>query len=164
MGQDLIDDDGVDFRPGSRQPGLGLLPVVTHFQGEKAVSQVTARGSHPLLLDMPVDGYEIHLGRTEIVAADVQPLWRLAADAASEHADGAATADLRRAGSYLHNVFHNDNFRTLWLNEIRRAKGLAERPLVDTQAQKEIQYERLAAYARKYLDIDYIMSIIKKEI
>ncbi|MCX4265268.1 MAG: cobyric acid synthase, partial [Firmicutes bacterium] len=61
-------------------------------------------------------------------------------------------------------VFHNDNFRTLWLNEIRRAKGLAERPLVDTQAQKEIQYERLAAYARKYLDIDYIMSIIKKEI
>ena len=118
---------------------------------------------------MPVEGYEIHLGRSEITSEAVQPLWWLAAvddegNLADEHTDGAATADLRQAGSYLHNIFHNDNFRTLWLNKIRSAKGLAERPLVDTQAQKEIQYDRLAAYAREYLDIDYIMSIINREV
>lgn len=169
MGQQLIDDEGVDFRPGSRQAGLGLLPVTTYFQGQKAVSQITARGCHPLLAEMPVEGYEIHLGRSEITSEAVQPLWWLAAvddegNLADEHTDGAATADLRQAGSYLHNIFHNDNFRTLWLNKIRSAKGLAERPLVDTQAQKEIQYDRLAAYAREYLDIDYIMSIINREV
>lgn len=61
-------------------------------------------------------------------------------------------------------MFHNDNFRTVWLNQIRRAKGLPERPLVDTQAQKEAQYQKLADYARQYLDMDYIMSIINKEV
>jgi len=161
MGQELIDDEGVDFRPGSRQAGLGLLPVVTHFQPRKAVRQVAARGLHPLLADMPATGYEIHLGSSEIVAPDqAQPMWQLA----DGYADGAATADLRRAGTYLHNIFHNDNFRTLWLNRLRRAKGLPERPPVDTQAQKEKQYDRLAAYARQYLDIDYIMAIINKEV
>ena len=49
-------------------------------------------------------------------------------------------------------------------NQIRRAKGLPERPLVDTQAQKEAQYQKLADYARQYLDMDYIMSIINKEV
>ena len=71
---------------------------------------------------------------------------------------------MHQAGSYLHNVFHNDNFRMVWLNQIRRAKGLPERPLVDTQAQKEAQYQKLADYARQYLDMDYIMSIINKEV
>ena len=164
LGQEMIDDEGVDFRPGSKQSGLGLLPVVTHFQPQKNVRQVAACGVHPLLTDMPVTGYEIHLGNSEIVAgADqaAQPMWRLGGTAG---ADGAATADLRCAGTYLHNIFHNDNFRTLWLNRLRRAKGLAERPQVDTQAQKEMQYDRLAAYARQYLDVDYIMSIIKREV
>ncbi len=164
MGRELIDEDGVDFAPGSRQQGLGLLPVITSFQSEKAVCQQQAKGCHPLLAGLTASGYEIHLGGSLIAGEDlgeaVQPMWELA----DGRLDGAATADLRRAGSYLHNVFHNDNFRTLWLNEIRRAKGLAARPQVDTQAQKNAQYARLADYARQYLDIDYIMSIIKKEV
>lgn len=160
LGRQLIDEEGVDFQPGAVKEGLGLLPTTTRFQAKKAVSQVQAVGCHPLTAQMPVTGYEIHLGCTEIESAAVQPLWQLAEGLP----EGAATADLRRAGSYLHNVFHNDNFRTVWLNQIRRAKGLPERPLVDTQAQKEAQYQRLADYARQYLDIDYIMSIINKEV
>lgn len=160
LGSQLIDEEGVDFQPGTIKEGLGLLPCITRFQAQKAVSQVQAVGCHPLTAEMAVAGYEIHLGSTELESAAVQPLWQLA----DGQPEGAATADLRRAGSYLHNVFHNDNFRTVWLNQIRRAKGLPERPLVDTQAQKEAQYRRLADYARQYLDIEYIMSIINKEI
>lgn len=160
LGKQLIDEEGVDFQPGAVKEGLGLLPTTTRFQAKKAVSQVQAVGCHPLTAQMAVAGYEIHLGCTELESTAVQPLWQLAGG----EPEGAATADLRRAGSYLHNVFHNDNFRTVWLNQIRRAKGLPERPLVDTQAQKEAQYQRLANYARQYLDIDYIMSIINKEV
>ena len=149
LGEQLIDEDGVD-----------LLPLTTRFQAQKSVSQVQAVGCHPLTAAMPVEGYEIHLGCTELNSAAVQPLWQLAGG----EPEGAATADLHQAGSYLHNVFHNDNFRTVWLNQIRRAKGLPERPLVDTQAQKEAQYQKLADYARQYLDMDYIMSIINKEV
>lgn len=160
LGEQLIDEDGVDFQPGTVKAGLGLLPLTTRFQAQKSVSQVQAVGCHPLTAAMPVEGYEIHLGCTELNSAAVQPLWQLAGG----EPEGAATADLHQAGSYLHNVFHNDNFRTVWLNQIRRAKGLPERPLVDTQAQKEAQYQKLADYARQYLDMDYIMSIINKEV
>ena len=45
MGEDLIDEEGIDFKPGYRKQGLGLLPLSTHFQRQKEVGQVNARGS-----------------------------------------------------------------------------------------------------------------------
>ena len=155
MGEDLFDEEGIDFKPGYRKQGLGLLPLSTHFQRQKEVGQVNARGIHPLAQDLEVTGYEIHLGRTEKKNDTVSPLWMI-----GDRPDGAATADMKRAGSYLHNVFHNDNFRTAWLNMIRRHKGIPQREMVDTMAYKEAQYTKLGNYAREYLDVDYIMSLI----
>ena len=73
--------------------------------------------------------------------------------------DGLACADLRAAGSYLHNAFHNDLFRAAWLNALRRRRGLPEREPVSTAAAKEAAYDALAAHARENLDIDYIVKI-----
>ncbi len=159
MGQELLDDEGVDFAPGYRKQGLGLLPICTRFASKKEVGQQKAVGLHPLLAGIPVNGYEIHLGQTQLTDDAACPLWDI-----NGRADGAATADLHRAGSYLHNIFHNDNFRNLWLNQIRSAKGLPLLPPVDTANRREQQYARLAEYARKYLDIDYIVRLINKEI
>lgn len=158
MGEELIDEDGIDFKPGYHKQGLGLLPLKTSFQPQKEVGQVTGTGLHPMTTGMQAEGYEIHLGTTEIINDSAAPLWDI-----DGRQDGAATPNLRRAGSYLHNIFHNDNFRTLWLNEIRRTKGLPEREAVDTKAYKEQQYAKLAEYARKYLNVDYIMKLINKE-
>ncbi|MEO6878621.1 MAG: cobyric acid synthase, partial [Gemmatimonadaceae bacterium] len=72
LGARVIDESGAE-RAGD-VPGLGLLPVTTHFVGEKLTRRVTARVAastslwnvteRPGLLDAPLDGYEIHMGRT----------------------------------------------------------------------------------------------------
>lgn len=157
MGDELIDDEGIDYKPGYKKEALGLLPLHTHFVRQKEVGQVNAKGIHPLVKDMEVKGYEIHLGRTDKTDDSLKALWEI-----DGRWDGVATDDFKRGGSYLHNIFHNDNFRTMWLNQIRKAKGYAEKPMVDTVAFKEEQYRKLAEYGRKYLDMDYIMDLVRK--
>ncbi len=71
-----------------------------------------------------------------------------------------ASLDFRIAGSYLHNIFHNDAFRTFWLNRIRAEKGLPEREPLDTVKFKDRQYDLLAKGAREHMDIDYILTLI----
>ena len=44
---------------------------------------------------------------------------------------------------------------------IREKKGFSARPVLDTAAYKESQYEKLAAYASKYLDLEYIMELVE---
>lgn len=156
LGETLIDDEGIDFKPGYRKNGLGLLPLATHFQKDKRVVLAHATGIHPFVEGLAVDGYEIHLGRTEIVGEDASYLWSI-----DGKKDGAATANMRVAGSYLHHIFHNDHFRTAWLNLLRKEKGFPLRPILDTAAYKETQYEKLAEEASKYLDLDYIMTLVE---
>ncbi|MGI5874584.1 MAG: cobyric acid synthase [Bacillota bacterium] len=156
LGETLIDDEGIDFKAGYEKQGLGLLPLKTYFHPKKRVAQVSAEGRHPLTEGMTVTGYEIHLGRTDLTDDSAVPLWSI-----DGHADGAADADLRVGGSYLHNIFHNDAFRALWLNQIRRKKGLPERPAVDTAAIKEESYRKLGEYVETYLDMDYIIDLIE---
>ncbi len=155
LGESLCDDNGVDGAAGCQKPGLGLLPVQTRFVTGKTVSQVEAVGIHPLLRTIAAKGYEIHLGRTEGGAPGYGPLWR-----SGGKEEGMASLDFRVGGSYLHNIFHNDGFRSFWLNLLRREKGLPEKAPLDTVSHKERQYERLAAAARKHLDIDYILELI----
>ncbi|MDO4542704.1 MAG: cobyric acid synthase [Bacillota bacterium] len=157
MGETLIDEEGVDFKPGYKKSALGLLPLTTYFQRQKEVGQVKAMGLHPAVKGIEVNGYEIHLGRTDKLNDSITPLWDI-----NGRWDGVATKDLKRGGSYLHNIFHNDNFRNIWLNAIRRRKGLPEREMVDTIAYKESQYKKLAEAAKEHLDMDYIMKLVQE--
>ncbi|MEK5323859.1 hypothetical protein [Aeribacillus sp. FSL M8-0254] len=67
-----------------------------------------------------VEGYEIHLGVTEpIVSQAVRPFMKL-----SDGTDGAVIDSRRVIGTYFHHNFFNYEFRTEWLNRIRKRKGL----------------------------------------
>ena len=156
MGEELIDEEGVDLKPGTKAKGLSLLPLTTEFHASKRVTQSEGKGIHPLTEGLTVNGYEIHMGRSERTGETALPLWSV--DGADE---GLATADLRRGGSYLHNIFHNDEFRTMWLNLLRKEKGLPLGNVIDTAAAKEEQYEALAAHVEKHLDMDYIIDLIE---
>lgn len=156
MGQTLLDEDGVDCEPGCKKMGLGLLPLETSFQKGKQVGAVMAKGIHPMTAGMTAAGYEIHLGRSTLAANTASPLWSI-----DGRCDGAATADLKHAGSYLHNIFHNDAFRTMWLNQIRTEKGLAMRSVVHTEDAKEAEYDKLERHVRQYLDVEYILSLLQ---
>ena len=138
--------------------GLGLLPAVTLFDDEKTTVRSSGRAAHPCFKEYtPVEGYQIHFGRTHALRGGegFSPLFEL--DGKKE---GLADADLRVAGSYLHNAFHNDLFRTTWLNLLRKRRGLPERAAVSTAEAKEAAYDALAASAKENLDVDYIIKIM----
>jgi adenosylcobyric acid synthase len=65
LGEALVDTHGID----GNAPGLGLLPLVTHFEKEKTVRRAALRfenvqGLWAALAQQQVNGYEIHHGRT----------------------------------------------------------------------------------------------------
>ena len=110
LGAGIVDPDGADGPPGEA-PGLGLLDVRTEMTGPKTVCPVQGRC---LATELPVTGYEIHVGLT--IGDDcARPLFDL-----DGRADGARSIDGLIEGSYVHGVFGNDEFRRAWL---RRAGG-----------------------------------------
>ena len=106
-------------------------------------------------------GYEIHFGRTiPDAGASCKPLFILEDGMKDGRAEGLGTEGLRIAGTYLHGVFENDRFRGLWLNALRCARGLEERPAADTAARKEQAYDALAAAVERHLDVNGILGLM----
>ncbi|MDD4159811.1 MAG: cobyric acid synthase [Synergistaceae bacterium] len=158
MGEKIDDQFYRDNEKISAIEGLGLLPAATAFSNEKTTVRRRGRTIHPYFKDgIPVDGYEIHLGETLQTGntENFSMLFEL-----DGRPDGLADTDIRAAGSYLHNVFHNDIFRSVWLNRLRRIRRIPEREAVSTATAKEAAYDSLAAYARENLDINYIVKEI----
>ena len=160
MGAEILDTEFRDNDKLSRIEGLGLLPVVTVFADDKTTRRSSGRTVHPAFENpVEVSGYEIHFGETTLSAdrEGFAPLFEL-----NGKADGAAALDLHSAGSYLHNAFHNDEFRSIWLNKIRKEKGLTQRGPVSSLKAKDVAYDRLAAAFLKNIDMQYLLSDIMK--
>ena len=81
--------------------------------------------------DLPVEGYEIHMGESE---GAVTPLLTL-----DGRPDGAISSGGRVSGSYLHGLFHNDALRSALLAGLGREGGVG-RPF-----DREREFDRLAA-------------------
>lgn len=105
LGTSVADPLGLEGAP-SRVSGLGLLDVETEMAPEKTVRNSAA---HALQFDVPLSGYEIHLGRT--TGPDCQrPMLTI-----DGRMDGAMSADGRVTGTYLHGLFANDAYRSALL-------------------------------------------------
>lgn len=96
---------------GSREAieGLGLLDIETIMAPAKTVRNVEAEG---LIHPVSMRGYEIHIGQTHGPDCS-RPFARV-----NGHADGAATADGRIIGTYLHGIFASDAFRARYLQSL----------------------------------------------
>jgi adenosylcobyric acid synthase len=154
LGETLFDPDHMES-VHDQVEGLSLLSVDTTFARNKR----TVRNRGRLLgawSEQEVEGYEIHLGRTE--RKNIAPFLQFE----SGEYDGAVTADGRVFGTYLHGIFQNRAFTRDFLNGLRVQKGLA--PLtgeIETEAERrENSYQKLAAHLREHLQIDRIYQII----
>ena len=107
LGRTVSDPYGIEG--GGRADGLGLLEVDTVLEQEKTTRLTSARS---LKHDVPVSGYEIHLGRTEGADRDRAPF------VANGSTEGAASRDGKVWGTYLHGAFDGGPFRQAWLAEI----------------------------------------------
>ena len=140
LGRMIHDPDGHDGAPGS-DAGLGLLDVETHMAAEKRLTRITGRA-----LGQPIEGYEIHLGRTA-GPDSARPFAHIPAP------DGAISADGRVAGTYLHGLFSDNAFRAVWLAQAGVASAL------DYGAGVDQVLDRLAAHLETHLDIERMLML-----
>lgn len=125
--------------------GLGLLDVETIMEPEKVVRNVEARST---LYDAALDGYEIHIGRTNGPDA-TRPFSRI-----GDHDDGAVSANGRVMGTYLHGVFCADEFRRHFLATLGVSSSGE-----NYRAGIEMALDELADGLENCLDIDALFAL-----
>ena len=141
LGQVISDPDGIEGTAGD-SAGLGLLDVVTQMTGDKRLTSV-----HAMHVDteLPFEGYEIHIGRTEgpdnarpFAYVDGQP-------------EGAQSSDGRVMGSYLHGMFSNDAWRGAFLNSL----GVTASGSYSSGVEQAL--DDLADHVETFLDVEGIL-------
>jgi len=143
LGQQIDDPDGVDGRAGSAS-GLGLLDVTTTMQPRKTV---TLRDARALPGGEVVTGYEIHMGDTQ--GPDCVRAWL---DIGGTPA-GAASADGRVMGCYMHGLFSSDSFRASFL------KRLGHRAQTHYEQEVDATLDALADHLEHHLDVDRLFEL-----
>lgn len=158
LGHEVRDEEQIESRRGTVQ-GLGLLPITTHFEPRKQLTQAEAICLLPELHGAKVRGYEIHQGRTvtEANTPSAFQITRLFNESASI-TDGAGSK-ISLFGTYLHGLFDHSDFRNAYLNRLREHKGLAPLPphAYDTHPK---DFDQLADWLRDHLDSQKIQDIV----
>ncbi len=155
-----IHDPGHVEAAVDRSQALGLLPIDTLFDETKATHQIDAQllegpGWFKALAGDRISGYEIHMGQT------VSPQPWLCITTRSGRAvqfhDGAARADGKVWGCYIHGLFTNAALRRAWLTDLgwRGADG-ALPPMTDLQT----SIDQLADHVEASLNMQQVESII----
>lgn len=164
LGKEIYDD--VESGLGHRA-GLGLLDITTRFARQKVTTRVDGVGASAaagLLAgngDVPVSGYEIHMGESERGPNTCPALTLYKKGRAID--DGAISPCGRVVGTYLHGLFDSATFTRTLLDNLRRRKGLApwDGPLPDYSAHKQHQFDLLAAAMRQHIDIAALYRIMQ---
>ncbi|RCW88680.1 cobyric acid synthase [Paracoccus lutimaris] len=140
LGRMIHDPHGHDGAPGS-DPGLGLLDVETHMAPDKRLTRIEGHAQ-----GQPIEGYEIHMGRT--TGPDcARPFAHI------PQPDGAVSSDGRVAGTYLHGLFASDAFRAAWLS------GFGTSSALDYGAGVDKVLDRLAQHLEAHLDVDRLLAL-----
>jgi len=120
------------FKEGSKDnlvhsiKGIGLLPIKTTFLENKITRQINCESIWPK--STKINGFEIHNGVTELDRSQdtlkIKPIFKdLDLGWYIENSQGGTIA-----GTYIHGIFENDEWRDHYINLIRKSKNL---PLLD---------------------------------
>lgn len=158
MGQMLADPEGLEGQEG-RFDGLGLLPLRTVITQQKVARQRSVSSKYPQD-GLPVIGYEIHQGRTQLVmpsegepASTFMPIF-------DDRSLGIVDEAQSIWGTYLHGVFDNGPWRRAWLNRLRQQRGLKSMPtgIANYREQRDSMLNSLATTIEEYIDLNPILS------
>lgn len=165
LGERLTDPYGTEHMGSVR--GMGLLPVETVFEHEKTRTRVKgtvygAQGIFSSLNGASFEGYEIHMGRSEIT--DVSRPFSELYDSVSgmKKSDGICRGNVY--GTYVHGIFDSRDIINNIVSALLKEKGLegAEISAPDMRVYKEEQYNKLADAVRKNIDMEKIYQILEE--
>ena len=145
LGRRIADPDGIEGPPGGCD-GLGLLDVETVLTGEKVLRPVSGLSVED---GASFSGYEMHVGDT--AGPDrARPVLRFS----DGTEDGAASADGRVRGAYVHGLFADDRQRAAWLT---RLGGTASDFAYEVEVERVL--DRLADHLGRHLDLDRLFAL-----
>ncbi|MBD2573788.1 cobyric acid synthase CobQ [Arthrospira platensis] len=151
LGQQVSDPRGLEGKIGEF-PGLGLLPIKTMLLSDKVSRQRLVTSNYPEI-GFPVEGYEIHQGRTQILdKRETAPLF-------DDEDLGVVSSNRSVWGHYLHGIFDNSPWRRSWLNHLRKPRGLGTLPtgIPNYREQRDLMLDTLADVVEEYLDLSTIL-------
>ncbi len=157
LGRRILDPDQVESSAVALE-GLGLLDVTTSFARDKVTVGVSGRH---LASNCPVEGYEVHMGRTSLEAGAVPWLEVRVPGEAAVRQEGASSEDGLVLGTYVHGLFDAPEFRRVFLNGLRERHGWAPLPVQPGRSLDE-QIDRLADFTAKHLDLAAIDAILER--
>ena len=138
--------------------GIGLLPLKTTFFEQKITRQTYAKSIWPCLSE--INGFEIHNGITELDKSQkslkILPIFKDSELGWYRENEGGGTI----AGTYLHGIFENDEWRAQYINLIRKRRNL---PIIDKKTRsykikRESIIDNLANEFNKHLNISSLLN------
>ncbi|NJL84595.1 MAG: cobyric acid synthase CobQ, partial [Chloroflexaceae bacterium] len=131
--------------------GLGLLPLQTILEVGKVVRQRQVVSHYPIE-GLPVEGYEMHQGRTQLLDLQSQAAYRSLFE---DESLGLVSDSGTIWGCYLHGIFDNGPWRRGWLNHLRQRRGLPSLPtgVPSYREQRDGMLEALADLVETHLDL-----------
>ncbi|MFB5195760.1 cobyric acid synthase [Neobacillus sp. KR4-4] len=158
LGEELIDKSGSDTNiPNFHAKGLSLIPATTTFYQDKETNPVNAQYHQAtgLPAHQRLEGYEIHLGKTTF-SNEAKPFLTLA----NGDDEGYFGNDGQIIGTYLHHLFHNDEWRNQWLNMIRKKKALPVQGVKSISVYKDKRFDILADEMKSHFRWDLMKKLI----
>ncbi|WP_231109779.1 cobyric acid synthase [Thermosipho melanesiensis] len=134
---------------GKRYEGLGFLNAKTEFSKSKVLRNVYGIEN---VFGTKVKGFEIHHGRT---ISYEMPFSRIYYNK-RKIKDGAIKG--RVFGSYLHNLFSNEQFLENFLNFLRKERGYKQKEIKPILLEDEI--DKVSDYIISQIDIGEIENVI----
>ena len=171
LGETISDPEGMEHKGTVK--GMGLLPTHTVFRTEKTRTRVSGRfgkvdGILKSLSGVAIEGYEIHMGTSEIIGngTHLSELENAITDGTefTNKVDGAQSGNVY--GSYVHGIFDAPEVAKQIVATILKEKGLDTNKVQAFQMKdyKEKQYDILAAAIRQALDMEKVYDIIDQGI
>lgn len=157
LGRKILDREHVESSQEALE-GLGLLDVETTFARDKVTVGVT--GLHRES-GCPVEGYEIHMGRTALGSGARPWLDIRTAEEPAMRQEGASSPDGLVFGTYVHGLFDSPGFRRFFLNGLRTVRGWEPLPVQPGLSLDE-QIDRLADFVAKHLDLAAIEAMVER--
>ena len=138
--------------------GIGLLPIRTTFFENKLTRQISSESLWPC--QSKINGFEIHNGQTQLentqTLVDIKPIFKdLNLGWYKENKEGGTIA-----GTYIHGIFENDNWRDQYINLIRKSKNLPtlNKKSIPYKKKRESIIDNLANEFDKHLNITSVLN------
>ncbi|MCI8495672.1 MAG: cobyric acid synthase [Lachnospiraceae bacterium] len=164
--------DPEQMEEGGSMRGMELLPSVTTLTKNKTRTQVqghleTLSGVLEELSGMALEGYEIHMGVSEVFPEEgVSAMAEITTQTGPKQevsVDGCCKENVY--GTYIHGIFDGDGIASALFSALAKKKGVSLAPLCEPsrRAYKETQYNLLADTLRSHLDMESIYRIMEGE-